>query len=139
SWADADPSPVVCSATGARRRMNQRQGVGRRGEELAARHLQRLGLQVLERNVRLPDGEIDLVAREGEELVFVEVKTRIGDAETAPDVAVTAAKLARLERLAEEYVARAGVPDQDWRGDVGAGVLGRHGQVVLLDHLTGAY
>jgi putative endonuclease len=114
-------------------------GVGRRGEELAARHLERLGMTVIARNVRLPGGEIDLVAQEGEELVFVEVKTRIGDAETAPDVAVTAAKLARLEQLAEAYVARADCPDRDWRVDVVAVVLGRNGRIVQIDHLPGAY
>jgi putative endonuclease len=106
---------------------------------LAARYLERLGIKVVARNVRLPGGEIDLVAQEGEELVFVEVKTRIGDAETAPDAAVTAAKLARLERLAEAYVARAGTPETDWRVDVVAVVLGRDGRIVQIDHLPGAY
>jgi putative endonuclease len=124
--------------------VSHQQGVGRRGEELAARYLERLGLRVLERNVRLPGGEIDLVAvdsvaHEGGELVFVEVKTRIGDAETAPDVAVTAAKLNRLEQLALAYVARAGTPERDWRVDVVAVVLGRDGRIVQIDHLPGAY
>ena len=119
--------------------MSDRRGVGRRGEELAARHLQLLGLTVVERNVRLPWGEIDLVAREGEELVFVEVKTRIGDESTAPDELVDAAKLARLERLAVGYVERIGDPDVPWRVDVVAVVLGRDGRVVRIDHLTGAF
>jgi len=119
--------------------MAQHQGVGRRGEELAARHLQQRGWRIVDRNVRLPEGEIDLVARDGDELVFVEVKTRIGDAETAPDVAVTAAKLERLERLAEAFLARAGLREPSWRVDVVAIVLGRDGRIVQLDHLTGAY
>ena len=119
--------------------MSHRQGVGRRGEELAARHLQQLGLVIVDRNVRLPWGEIDLVAREGEELVFVEVKTRIGDASTAPDELVDVAKLARLERLSEAYVERLGDPDVPWRVDVVAVVLGRDGRVVRIDHLPGAF
>jgi putative endonuclease len=119
--------------------MSDRQGVGRRGEELAARHLERLGLEVLDRNVRLPGGEIDIVAREGAEIVFVEVKTRIGDAETAPDELVSAAKLARLERLGEAYLERAGNTQVTWRIDVIALVLGRNGLVVRLDYHTGAY
>lgn len=119
--------------------MSDHLGVGRRGEELAARHLERLGMRVVARNVRLPGGEIDLIAQEGDELVFVEVKTRIGDAETAPDIAVTAAKLARLERLAEAYVERTGTPSVDWRVDVVAVVLGRNGRIVQIDHLPGAY
>jgi putative endonuclease len=120
-------------------RRTDRRGLGLRGEELAARHLRRAGLTVVDRNVRLPDGEIDLIARDGDELVFVEVKTRIGDDETTPDDAVTAAKLARLDRLSEAYVARLGTPDVAWRVDVVAIVLGRDGRVVRLDHLQGAY
>jgi putative endonuclease len=116
-----------------------RQGVGRRGEELAGRHLRQLGLTVVERNVRLPWGEIDLVARDGEELVFVEVKTRIGDESIAPDELVTAVKLQRLERLSETYVERLGDPDVHWRIDVIAIVLSRGGQLVRLDHLPGAF
>jgi putative endonuclease len=119
--------------------VNQRQGVGRRGEELAARHLQQAGLVVIERNVRLPGGEIDLVADEGDELVFVEVKTRIGDESTAPDEIIGLAKLRRLERLAEAYVERRGDPDRAWRVDVVAVVLARDGRVVRIDHLTGAF
>jgi len=119
--------------------LTDRQGVGRRGEELAARHLRQIGLTVIDRNVRLPGGEIDLVARQGEELVFVEVKTRIGDESTAPDELVTATKLQRLERLSETYVERLGDPDVSWRVDVIAIVLGRDGRVVRLDHLPGAF
>jgi putative endonuclease len=116
-----------------------RQGLGRYGEELAARHLQQRGLTVLARNVRTPDGELDIVAQEGDELVFVEVKTRRGDDETAPDTAVTDAKLARLERLAEAYVADRGLSDSPWRVDVISLVIARNGSVVRLDDLTGAY
>jgi putative endonuclease len=119
--------------------MIDRRGVGMRGEELAARHLAQVGLTVIERNVRLPGGEIDLVAREDDEFVFVEVKTRIGDESEAPDLAITPAKLERLGRLADAYVSREGVEDAPWRVDVVAIVLGRGGQVVRLDHLRGAY
>ena len=53
-----------------------RQTAGRRGEDLAAEHLERLGFQVLARNHRTRFGELDLVAYDGETLVFAEVKTR---------------------------------------------------------------
>jgi putative endonuclease len=119
--------------------VSDRQGVGRRGEDLAARHLQQLGLDILDRNVRLSGGEIDLVAREHDELVFVEVKTRIGDESLAPDELVGAAKLARLERLAETYVARRGRVDVDWRIDVVAVVIARNGLLVRIDHFPGAF
>ena len=119
--------------------MNGRRGLGIRGEHLAARHLEQLGLTVIERNVRLPGGELDLVVRDADDLVFVEVKTRIGDESTAPDLAVTSAKLARIERLAESYVARIAEREVPWRVDVVAIVLGRDGRLVRLEHLRGAY
>lgn len=119
--------------------MSDNRGVGVRGEQLAAQHLQAAGLTVLARNVRLPAGEIDIVAQDGDELVMVEVKTRIGDASTVPDDAVSAAKLARLDRLAEQYMDSIGRPEQPWRVDVVAIVLGRDGRIVQLEHLRGAY
>lgn len=119
--------------------MSDHRGVGVRGEQLAARHLESAGFTVLARNVRLPAGEIDIVAQDGDELVMVEVKTRIGDASTAPDEVVSAAKLARLDRLGEQYVASVETPDQPWRVDVVAVVLGRDGRIVHLEHLRGAY
>jgi putative endonuclease len=119
--------------------VSDQQGVGRRGEYLAAQHLQQRGLAILDRNVRLPGGEIDLVARERDELVFVEVKTRIGDGSLAPDELVDAAKLLRLERLAETYVARLDREDVDWRIDVVAIVISRNGELVRIDHHPGAF
>lgn len=74
--------------------------LGRRGEALAAEHLESRGLTVVERNWRCPQGEIDLVARDGSELVFVEVKTRSSEAFGHPLEAITVQKLARLRRLA---------------------------------------
>ena len=74
--------------------------LGARGERIAERHLVRRGLTLLDRNWRCPQGEIDLVLRDGDELVFVEVKTRSSVAFGHPLEAITAAKLARLRRLA---------------------------------------
>jgi putative endonuclease len=74
--------------------------LGARGEQLAADHLAQLGYAILERNWRCSTGEIDIVARDGDETVFVEVKTRSGTAFGHPLEAITAAKLARLRRLA---------------------------------------
>jgi putative endonuclease len=116
-----------------------RQGLGKYGENLAAGYLERQGLTILGRNVRTADGELDIVARDGDELVFVEVKTRRGDDETAPDTSVTGAKLARLERLAEAYVEDRGLAACAWRVDVISLVIGRGGELVRLDDLTGAY
>lgn len=115
------------------------QSLGARGEQLAADFLTRAGLQILARNVRLPMGELDLIGREGDEIVFVEVKTRVGGPETAADAAVTGAKLERLGRLAEVYLARERTPDAPWRVDVVAVVLDGAGAVRSIDHLRGAF
>jgi putative endonuclease len=87
----------------------------------------------------LPMGELDLVLREGDEIVFVEVKTRVGGPETAADAAVTGTKLERLGRLAEAYLARERTPDASWRVDVVAVVLDGDGAVRSIDHLRGAF
>lgn len=118
---------------------SDRQMLGRLGEEVAARYLERLGLVVVGRNVRMSGGEIDLVARHGDELVFVEVKTRIGDGSTAPDEVIGEAKLRRLERLAHAYVEQHTDPEHPWRIDVVVIVLSRSGQLVRCDYQPGAF
>jgi len=79
--------------------------LGRRGEAIAADFLVSRGIAIVDRNWRCSQGEIDLVARDGEELVFVEVKTRSSVAFGHPLEAVTATKLARLRRLAAAWCA----------------------------------
>jgi putative endonuclease len=87
---------------------------GRRGEDLAHRYLQQQGLVVVARNYRTRSGtsEVDLIAWEGETLVFAEVKSRATDEFGSPDRAVDLEKQAHLIRAAREYVHRA---DIDWR------------------------
>lgn len=70
---------------------------------MAARHLERLGYAIRERNYRCPHGEIDLVATEGEYLVFVEVKTRTEGQPLHPALSVTPRKRARVRRCGEYY------------------------------------
>ena len=77
--------------------------LGRRGEQLAADYLLGAGMSIIERNWRCPLGEIDLIARDGNETVFVEVKTRAGLGYGHPLESITAAKLARLRRLAASW------------------------------------
>ena len=81
---------------------------GVRGEEEAARFLTRSGFAILDRNVRTRAGEIDLVAKDGETLAFVEVKTRSSSVCGRPSEAVDRRKQARLTRAAGAYLARTG-------------------------------
>jgi len=108
-------------------------GAGRRGEDLAHRFLRGQGLTVVARNYRSRTGsEIDLVARDGDALVFVEVKSRASEEFGTPDRAVDAEKQAHIERAAREYARRAGV---DWgtvRFDIVNVLLTRPPQVELL-------
>jgi putative endonuclease len=78
---------------------------GARAEALAAAHLERHGLVIVERNWRRRVGEIDLVARDGDTLVFVEVRLRRGGAFGGAAASITAAKRARLVAAAGQYLA----------------------------------
>ena len=79
--------------------------VGAYGERVAARTLTEAGLRVLDRNWRCPTGEIDLVALDGDTVVFCEVKTRRGDAYGVPAEAVGPGKVRRLRVLAALWLA----------------------------------
>jgi putative endonuclease len=81
-----------------------RRVLGAYGEQLAARYLEDRGLQVLDRNWRCAHGEVDLVARDGDCLVFCEVKTRRSERFGAPVEAVTRHKETRLRRLASAWL-----------------------------------
>lgn len=79
---------------------------GAEGEELAARHLGDRGCKILDRNVRFRGGELDLVAEEGESLVFVEVRTRRTGAPGSALESVTKRKQARVVRAAKLWLSR---------------------------------
>lgn len=98
--------------------MHARSELGRRGEDAACSLLRRLGFEVLERNYRSGRGEIDVVARRGETLVFCEVKTRRTDHWGTPAEAVDRAKQARLRRLAAAWMAERRPGYADVRFDV---------------------
>ena len=84
--------------------MRVKDAVGRFGEDLAARFLRESGMVVLERNWRCVEGELDIVAREGAVVAFVEVKTRSTLAFGDPGEAVDRAKAARIHRLAFRWL-----------------------------------
>jgi putative endonuclease len=81
-----------------------RQALGRAAEDAAATHLTRAGLTIVERNVRLGHGEIDLVCRDRDVVVFVEVKCRRATWGDPPAAAVSWHKQRRLTRLAQHYL-----------------------------------
>ena len=95
-----------------------RRQLGDAGEDLAARALKKQGYKILERNYVTPLGEIDLIARHRGELVFIEVKTRRSNQFADPKDAVTPAKQARLQRLADYYLQRKRLGEVEMRFDV---------------------
>ena len=108
--------------------------LGRRGEVIAAQHLVASGLTILDRNWRCPQGEIDLVALDGDELVFVEVKTRSSVRYGHPLEAITAVKLARLRRLASAWCTAHPGRHERLRIDAIA-VIAPYGGTVEIEHL----
>lgn len=91
--------------------------LGRRGEDVAARHLGRSGWRILARNFRLGHKEIDIVARRGRLVAFVEVKTRRNAVFGDPLEAITPAKRREIECVAQAWVARYGGTEDTYRFD----------------------
>ena len=115
-----------------------RQRLGRWGEGVAATHLEAQGYVIVAHNWRCAAGEIDLVARDGETLVFVEVKTRRGRAYGAPEEALTPRKAARLLQLGEQYCYEHDLNDVNWRIDLVAVELDNRGLLLRCEHIPNA-
>ena len=94
-----------------------RSRLGAQGERIASAHLESLGLVIETRNYRTRYGEIDLVARDGVEIVFVEVRTKRSAAFGTPEESLTRRKQARLVHAAKEYLAAHGLATASWRVD----------------------
>ena len=95
-----------------------RQNLGKDGEEIAVRELERRGYAILARRYRTRYGEIDIVARDAETTVFVEVKARMTAETGTAAEAVSAAKQRRLAHMASDYIARNHLENEPCRFDV---------------------
>jgi putative endonuclease len=113
--------------------------VGEAGEAAAASFLERRGLVILARNLRSRLGEIDLLARDGSTLVFVEVKARRGVPGDPPEAAVGPRKRARISRLALGYLAARRLGERSCRFDVVGVSLDEAGRVTGVRHLRHAF
>jgi len=107
---------------------------GRRGEDLAHRFLRKQGYTIVARNYRLASGdaEADLIARDGEDLVIVEVKTRATDEYGPPEQAVNPEKRRHLMRVAREYARKTNTPWEHMRFDIVSIVLREPPEITLL-------
>lgn len=115
-----------------------RAALGSRGEARAVEHLASLGYQIVERNYRCREGEIDVIARDGGDLVFVEVKTRRTFSCGSPAEAVGFRKQRKLVRAARRYLVERGLGEADCRFDV-AEVYFLDGLPVRVEVIKGAF
>ena len=112
--------------------------LGDRGEAIAARHLERAGWIILDRNFRMGRKEIDLVARRDEVVAFVEVKTRAGPGFGHPLEAITWRKRREIQQVAAAWIDRHAALPVSYRFDAVA-VLFRAGDQPLVEHVVDAW
>jgi len=106
--------------------------LGDRGENVAAKYLRNLGYKILHRNFGCKFGEVDVIARDGQMLVFVEVKTRKdSEAVPEPDDQVNITKQHQMSKVAEHYLSRYGIPQPASRFDVLAVVWPRNVEPII--------
>lgn len=111
--------------------------LGRKGEDLAASHLREKGWDILERNYRTRLGEIDLICKDRNTIVFVEVKARTSAGFARPVESVTHRKQTKLRRLIEEYLVSHRLESRDVRFDVLGVTLGARRPE--FEHIIGAF
>lgn len=109
---------------------------GNIGENLACEFLIKQGYQILERNFRIRGGELDIIAKEGNTLVYVEVKTRSSNKYGTPEESVSAKKIEFLKRAAKFYrLKNSNLPLLE-RIDVVAIMLSQNPQIKLIKNIT---
>lgn len=114
-------------------------GTGRAGESAARAHVtNELGYKILATNYRTREGEIDIVARDGACLVFVEVKTRTNRAFGSGIEQISVRKSSRLRAVGQGYLAENGLADSDWRIDLISVEMDRSGRVSRIEHIESA-
>jgi len=112
-------------------------GLGKKGERLAARHLQRQGYRIIERSYRCAIGEIDLIAKKGDYLVFVEVKTRSDEKFGKPFESVDERKQTKIRKIADLYYSNLRDKNITCRFDVLSIEVKRN--IHSIDHIENAF
>jgi putative endonuclease len=115
--------------------MAHNQRIGKWGEDIAAEHLAKRGHEVLARNARTPYGEIDIVARQGDSIIFVEVKTRTSNKMGLPEESITARKREHMLNAAQHYAAEHEI--DRWQIDV-ISIEGKPGQQPKITYFENA-
>jgi len=120
-------------------KLNLPDGVGKAGEAAAEYYVrQQLGYEVLARNFRVTEGEIDLIATDVDEVIFIEVKTRTSRSFGEATAQVSNSKRQRIITAAMTYLSQENKHNHDWRIDVLGVQLSRDGSVECIDHVKNA-
>jgi putative endonuclease len=122
----------------ATRKGDVNKGLGDRGEELAAAFLEKHGLRIVERNFRCKGGEVDIVARDGDTVVFVEVKTRRNMNYGVPQLALTPFKQRQISKAALTWLAKKRQHNAPARFDVIA-ILLESNVTYSIEHIRNAF
>jgi putative endonuclease len=130
---------IITSARPNKDKPLTRPALAKIGETAAAHYLAAQGYQILERNLHSRGGELDIIAKQGKELVFVEVKARTSETYGPPSYAVGKAKRQKLVRLAQAYVAARFKREVPWRFDIVEVLLTPEGKITSLKVLPGAF
>jgi len=112
--------------------------LGNFGERVAASHLEAKGYAILERNWSTREGEIDLIASRGSDLVFVEVRSRRGRSMGTPEESITGRKAAHIRAAAAAYVQQHPEAPPNQRVDVVALELDAKGRVLRVEQIENA-
>lgn len=118
---------------------DDRDALGRLGEDLAAKHLQRLGYRIVGRRERVLRGDIDIVALDGRIVVFVEVRSRSDTLHGHPSETVGPVKQRRIAELANAYIRRHRLQDCQVRIDVVTVIFGADGESPIVEHFENAF
>ncbi|MFZ5633877.1 MAG: YraN family protein [Bacillota bacterium] len=117
----------------------ERIALGRAGEDAAVHYLRKKGLRIVQRNFRCRLGELDIIARDGSSLVFIEVRTVAGSAFGTAQESVDRKKRIKLRQVAMYYIQSGNVGNLPMRFDVIAVTIDRDSKVLKLDHIVNAF
>ncbi len=118
--------------------MMKRRETGMRGEELATDFLGKNGYDIIEKNFRCPGGDVDIVARQKDTLVFIEVRTKTSRVFGTPEESITPTKMERLRRVAAYYWQSHPNLPENWRIDVVAIEMNGRGRVSRIELIENA-
>ena len=124
--------PSTRRGAGRMRIRMQKKELGKKGEDLALRFLKKRGYRIIEQNYVCKMGEMDLIAKEKDTLVFIEVKTRTSTAFGLPQLAVNSSKQRQLSKVALYFLKEKKLEDVKARFDVVAIILGQNGEEIEL-------